>query len=100
VARRSNITTDLESRELEGALGDEHAVVVEPPLRPELLGVGAPQELHPAHLVRLVVHHVPFVDSVAIRQRVVRKAALDILQHQHPPTKVIQPTTDVWCETD
>jgi hypothetical protein len=52
------------------------------------------------------VHHVPFVDSVAIRQRVVRKAALDILQHQHPPTKVIHPnpinapTTDVWCETD
>jgi len=79
-----DITTDLESRELEGALGDEHPAVVEPPLRPELLGVGAPQELHPAHLVRLVVHHVPFVDGVAVRQRVVRKAALDILQHQHP----------------
>lgn len=69
----------LKSRELEGALADEHAVVVEPPLRPELLGVVAPQELHPAHGVRLVVHHVPFLDGVPVRQRVIRKAVLDIL---------------------
>ena len=69
----------LESRELEGALGDEHAVVAEPPLRPELLGVRAPQELHPAHGVRLVVHHVPLVHCVAVRQRVVREAVLHIL---------------------
>jgi hypothetical protein len=67
VCHRSQVTTNLESRELEGTLVDEHAVVVDPPLWPELLGVRAPQELHPAHLVRLVVHHVTFLDSVAVR---------------------------------
>ena len=78
----------LESREFEGALGDEDtAVAVEPPLRPELLGVRAPQELHPAHGERLVVHHVPFVDSVAVRQRVVREATLYILQQEQPPQR-------------
>jgi hypothetical protein len=73
----------LESGELEGALGDEYAVVVEPPFRPELLGISAPQERHPAHGVRLVVHHVRFLYSVAVRQRVVGEAVLHILCDSH-----------------
>ncbi|XBI66219.1 hypothetical protein VPH35_045848 [Triticum aestivum] len=72
----------VEHRVLERALRPERALLVEPPLRPELLAVLAPHALQPRHGERAVRHQPPFPDERAVREEVVLLAAVRVGGHR------------------